>query len=111
MPSPRSAGKWTSRTGADWTARKVFSSSSRVTPSLMSEVVYSVKMSSSSLRSLISVPARASGGLAHEVLLARRTHEVVVVVAEAHVLERLEATEALIAGLDVDLRGPRTRAG
>ena len=45
--------------------------------------------------------------LAQEVLLARRAHEVVVEVAEADVLERVVAAQPLVAGLDVDLRGPR----
>ena len=42
--------------------------------------------------------------LADEVLLARGADEVVVLVAEADVLQRLEAAETLVAGLDVDLR-------
>ena len=42
-------------------------------------------------------------GLAQEVLLARRAHEVGVGVAEAHVVQRLRAAELLVAGADVDL--------
>ena len=42
--------------------------------------------------------------LAEEVLLARRADEVGVLVAVADVLERVVAAEALVAGLDVDLR-------
>ena len=37
-------------------------------------------------------------GLAQEVLLARRAHEVVVGVAEAHVVQRLRAAQLLVAG-------------
>ena len=59
--------------------------------SAMSEVVYSVKMSSSSSRSEISFDGGTAARLADEVLLAGRADEVVVLVAEAHVLERLEA--------------------
>ena len=47
--------------------------------------------------------------LAHEGLLARRAQEVGVEVAIAHVLERLEAGELLVAGLEVD-RGVVARA-
>ena len=70
----------------------------------MSEVVCSVKMSISSLRSANS----CSGGtfcarLAQEVLLAGGPDDVVVGVAVAGVVERVEAAERLIAGLDVDL--------
>ena len=43
-------------------------------------------------------------GLAQEVLLARRAHEVVVGVAEAHVVQGLRAAQLLVAGGDVDLR-------
>ena len=44
--------------------------------------------------------------LAEEVLLARGADEVVVEMAEAHVLERVVPAHPLVAGLDVDLRGP-----
>ena len=43
-------------------------------------------------------------GLAQEVLLAGGAHDVGVLVAEAHVLERLAPAHALVAGLDVDVR-------
>ena len=51
-------------------------------------------------------PARAhlSRRLAQEVLLAGGAHDVVVVVAEAHVVERVLAAQPLVAGLHVDLR-------
>ena len=42
--------------------------------------------------------------LAQEVVLAGGAHEVVVAVAVAHVVERVAAAQALVAGLDVDRR-------
>ena len=48
-------------------------------------------------------------GLAQEVLLPRRAHEVGVGVAEAHVVERVLAAQPLVAGLDVDRRVARAR--
>ncbi len=60
-----------------------------------------------SSRSRLSISAAGCDlllGLAQEVLLARGAHEVGVLVAEAHVLQRLVAAHALIAGRDVDVR-------
>ena len=81
-----------------------FSTSTIVSVSLMSEVVYSVKMSISVVRaSRTQVPDRhALAGGAEEVLLAGRADEVRVGVAVAHVLQRLLAAHQLVAGLDVD---------
>ena len=71
----------------------------------MSEVTYFLRMSISSLRSASDLRRRQLlACLAQELLLARRPHQVVVVVAIADVLERVVAAHPLVAGRDVDLR-------
>ena len=80
----------------------------------MSEVVYSVKMSISSLLAEHQVVDRhpLAGG-AEEVLLAGGADEIGVGVAVAHVLQRPFAADQLVAGLHVDFRilfGGRTPA-
>ena len=71
----------------------------------MSEVVYSVKISISLLRSSDQIRDRdpLAGG-AEEVLLARGADDVGVGVAVAHVLQRPSAAHHLVARLHVDLR-------
>ena len=86
-------------------ATKSFRTCSIVSASLMSDVVYSVKMSISwCLSRTRSATGTRCAGVAEEVLLARGADEVGVGVAVAHVLQRLFAAEQLIAGLDVDFR-------
>ena len=71
----------------------------------MSEVTYFFRMSISWLRSRQDLRRRQLlARLAQELLLARRAHQVVVVVAVADVLERVVAAHPLVAGRDVDLR-------
>ena len=86
-------------------ATKSFSTSSIVSASLMSEVVYLVKMSIRSFWPKHQLGDRhpLAGG-ADEVLLAGGADQVGVGVAVAHVLQRLFPAEQLVAGLDVDFR-------
>ena len=70
----------------------------------MSDEVYLPKILTSFV-AVLDQPAHAHLllGLAQEVLLAGRADEVVVLVAEAHVLERLAAAQPLVAGGHVDV--------
>ena len=101
---PSVPSKWISLIGASRASTNSFSTSSISPASSMSEVVCSVKMSISSLRSAKSdLGGDLLARLAQEVLLAGGADDVVVGVAVAGVVERVEPAERLVAGLDVDL--------
>ena len=104
--APSVPRKWTSRIG--WSAENSASLSSRSTSEARAQRRVGARVAPEDLDQPVALVDQLGGGdlllgLAQEVLLAGRAHDVGVLVAEAHVLERLAPAHALVAGLDVDV--------